>query len=140
MQTATSPSSSRLHRSTARVRSRRLSVLLVDDDADARHGFAAYLRSAGLDVETADSGTEALEMTSAFTPDVIVLNDALPPPGGQNVIDTLRAHGNTAAIPSVLFTGPSPDKRAGERADVCLSKPCTPARLLDVVRLLGARA
>ena len=120
--------------------SHRVCVLIVDGHASTLAHFAVCLRRAGLNVETAASGTEALEMTAAFVPDVIVLDDRLKQPSGQDVIDALRLRRPTAAVPTVLFTSASAAGAPCSTADVCLAKPCPPVELLAVIRLLATRA
>jgi CheY-like chemotaxis protein len=53
-------------------------VLLVDDDSMIRVTLAEALEDEGYKVETAGHGREALEMISAWRPDVIVLDLMMP--------------------------------------------------------------
>lgn len=53
-------------------------VLVVDDVADNREMYAEYLRYVGLRVELASSAEEALEKAKQETPDIVVMDLALP--------------------------------------------------------------
>jgi CheY-like chemotaxis protein len=51
---------------------RDISVLVVDDEEDARVLIAKILTKAGADVRTSKSAAEALEATKAQAPDVLI--------------------------------------------------------------------
>lgn len=62
-------------------------VLLVDDEVEFVEALAERMRSRGLEVETATSGLEALELARATTFDAVVLDLAMP---GMDGLETLR--------------------------------------------------
>lgn len=62
-------------------------VLLVDDEVEFVATLAERMRSRGLDVRTAHSGNEALEIVKETSFDAIVLDLAMP---GMSGIETLR--------------------------------------------------
>lgn len=127
-------------RSLRRTRRHRLSVLLIDGDRDALDWYANYLRMSGLDVDTAETSGQALQMMRVCRPDVVVVDQFMPQMSGLEIADALRAERATSSIPLVLFTGaPVKEHRVGT-VDACLAKPCAPSELLAVVRMLGGRA
>jgi CheY-like chemotaxis protein len=127
-------------RHLSRLRRRRLSVLLVNDGIDFPEGFADYLRTAGLEVATADDAAEALRMVDSWRPDVVVVDMYQSEPAGLRVVDTLRGRRETAAIPTILLAGSALRGEVAGRADICVTKPCSASALLSAVRILGGRA
>src|SRR5665213_3094052 len=53
-------------------------LLVVDDEPNILELLAATLRFSGFEVASATTGHEALEMTQAFKPDLIVLDVMMP--------------------------------------------------------------
>ena len=71
-------------------------VLLVEDEADIRELIRYSLAQAGLEVEEASDGAEALDKLRAFAPDLIVLDLMLPGMPGLEVCQRLRSRADTA--------------------------------------------
>ena len=65
-------------------------VLLVEDDPSIREVTSLGLRGAGLTVETAANGREALMRFRAKPHDLVVLDVMLPEPGGLEVCREIR--------------------------------------------------
>jgi len=80
-------------------------VLYVEDHADTRDAIAELLRRAGYEVETAGNGNEALACAFARTPDVILLDLALPELDGAKLIEVLRSYLRLALLPIVVLSG-----------------------------------
>jgi PAS domain S-box-containing protein len=84
----------------------RVRVLLVEDDADARELVGAILVDAGAVVRSVSSAAAALEAFSAFRPQLLVSDIAMPDEDGYSLIRRIRAldarHGG--AIPSLALT------------------------------------
>jgi len=108
-------------------------VLLVDDDRLTLTVAQDTLREAGLEVETAHSGEEALQKVSMFDPNVIVLDVVMPGIDGFEVASRLRKDSRTALIPIIMLTtkGGIADKMAAFQAgaDDYLTKPFDPVEL-----------
>lgn len=108
-------------------------VLIVDDDRLTLTIVADTLREAGLVVETAQNGQEALHKASGFNPDLIVLDVVMPDLDGYEVARRLRKDPAWALIPIIMLTtkGGIADKvtafQAG--ADDYLTKPFDPVEL-----------
>jgi two-component system phosphate regulon response regulator PhoB len=115
-------------------------ILLVDDYADALPAWEIFLQAEGFDVLTASTGPEALSTVSASSPDLVVLDLALPGLSGCDVARTLRSAVATQHIPLIAATGFS-DAVQLEQArlagfDTVLVKPCDPTELAARIREL----
>jgi CheY-like chemotaxis protein len=89
-----------------RTRSRRKTVLLVDDDVGARREAEAAFEVAHVPVRTVGDGRAALAAITTEKPDVIVLELGLPDPvSGRDVINMIKATMEWVGIPIVLYTG-----------------------------------
>lgn len=118
-------------------RDRATRVLFVDDDAATRQGYAAHLSSLGYEVIGAATGHLALNLASAWAPDVIVLDLGLPDIDGWEVARQLKSATRTGTIPIIAVTGADlPHERVSAMRAGCdrhLAKPCTPADLVDAI-------
>ena len=105
-----------------------ISVLVVDDDRDARAMFRMYLRHAGCKVHTARDGHAAITAANAWTPDVIVMDLMMPGLDGSTTSKWLKSSPATAHIPIIAVSALS-NAREEARAAGCdgfLAKPCQP--------------
>ena len=75
-------------------------LLVVDDEDKIRDVLAQYFSLKGYDVRAASRGQEALALTTAFHPDVVLLDLLLP---GLSGVDTLRALKQLNPPPKVLM-------------------------------------
>ncbi len=115
-----------------------LCVIVIEDDLDARQIYSEYLRMKGWTVFTAPDGRTGLNKTMELTPDVVVLDLAMPKVDGWTVLKQLRESSMTAQIPVVIISA-MPDTRdaaflAG--CDAYLAKPCPPDVLHFQLRAL----
>jgi PAS domain S-box-containing protein len=112
-------------------------VLVVDDEATVAHATSLLLELEGFVVDVAHGLTDALELTRAHTPDVVVSDFHLQGnTTGADVIASIRAQAG-AAIPAVFVTGDtSKFARSGTQiaAAIVLSKPTRAEDLLGAVR------
>jgi PAS domain S-box-containing protein len=83
---------------------KRFTVLVVDDDADARLVMRAALRKAGYEVREAEGGRDALAKFHAEPCDMVMLDVDMPDLGGHEVCAALRA-GAGPLLPIVMVTG-----------------------------------
>jgi signal transduction histidine kinase len=79
-----------------------LPVLVVDDQADMRDLLSTILRMEEADVRTADSLDEAMRIMTAWRPEIIVSDLAMPGAGGYDFIRRLRDGG--CATPAIAIT------------------------------------
>jgi two-component system cell cycle response regulator DivK len=115
-----------------------ISVLFVDDDRDVRAMYRMYLEHAGCKVRTARDGHAAIAKANDWTPDVIVMDLAMPRLDGWTASRWLKSSPATAHIPIIaLSAGPlgGGDVRAAG-CDGFLAKPCQPDLLLWEIRAL----
>jgi pilus assembly protein CpaE len=106
---------------------------VVDDDRLTLTIVEDTLRQAGLEVETAYSGEEALQKVTMFDPDVIVLDVVMPGVDGFEVARSLRKDPQRALTPIIMLTtkGGIADKMTAFQAgaDDYLTKPFDPVEL-----------
>lgn len=117
-------------------------ILVVDDYADNREMYSAYLRFQGLDVVEAANGTEALEHAFERKPDLVVMDLSLPGVDGWQATRILKADERTKDVPVIAVTGHAlagaPERAAEAGCDGFLTKPCLPEDLLrEIQRMLG---
>ena len=118
---------------------RQPTVLVVDDDPDARRMYSEFLRSRGWTVFTAGDGRIGLDKISDLTPDLIVLDLAMPRVDGWTVLKQMRESSWTIHIPVVVVTALQNvrDETLRSGAAAYLTKPCTPDVLwLQICALL----
>ena len=125
---------------TKRMRKSRssISVLVVDDDRDARAMYRMYLMHVGCKVRTARDGQVAISKAGNWTPDVIVMDLSMPRLDGWTASKWLKASPATAHI-SIIALSAASDSREGARACGCdgfLAKPCQPDLLWWEIRAL----
>jgi two-component system cell cycle response regulator DivK len=120
-------------------------VLIVDDDADTRELYDAYLAIWGFDTSMAADGAEALRRVEGERPDVVVLDIRLPLVDGWEVTRTVKGNPKTSETFVIVLTGDTePESLARSMAagcDVFLRKPCVPEHLVvEVLRWSQRRA
>jgi len=119
----------------------RLRVLLVEDDPDLADVTAEFLRAEGLDVETARSGGEALEVAPVFRPQLVLCDMNLPDMTGLDVVRGLRSNPSTGETSFVILTAMRETERAHKSeadtlgVDAFISKPIT----IDAIRTLAEK-
>lgn len=79
-------------------------VLLVDDSADDRLLMSLYLRRSGVEILTASNGEEALQITAAKLPELVVLDLMIPGMSGFEVCKRIKSNPATALTPVVFLT------------------------------------
>jgi diguanylate cyclase (GGDEF)-like protein len=106
-----------------KLATRRLRVLVVDDDARDRM-LAETLLSDDFEVVVAVSGRQAIDLALLDPPSLVLLDLSLPDLDGRDVIDALRGHAATRSVPIVIVTADDRDAtelalfRAGAEAFV----------------------
>ncbi|HEV7500997.1 MAG TPA: response regulator, partial [Vicinamibacteria bacterium] len=121
-------------------------VLVVEDEADARHLLAAVLQKRGARVFMASSGTEALEVLPRERPDVLLSDIALQDMDGYELIRKVRSlpQDQGGRIPAAALTGYGrlEDRMRALSAGFQLhaAKPVEPAELVAVVASLAGKS
>src|SRR5215203_1922637 len=116
-------------------------VLIVEDDADLADVVARGLRQAGLAVDVAFDGEEALEKATVTPYEVVVLDRGLPGISGDEVCRQLIANTPPPRIIMLTAAGNVDARVEGLAigADDYLPKPFAMAELIARVRALGRR-
>lgn len=93
-------------------------VLVVDDNKDSAISLGMMLKFLGYETKTAHDGLEAIEATTAFQPDVVLLDIGLPKLNGYEVARAIRQeHGNSKPIlVAVTGWGQEDDKKLATEA------------------------
>ncbi len=84
---------------------RRLRVLVVDDNLDAAESLAALLGALGHETRMAHDGPSGLAAARAFRPDLALLDIGLPGMNGHELARALRASGELRDVTLVALTG-----------------------------------
>ncbi|MBL8662838.1 MAG: response regulator, partial [Candidatus Odyssella sp.] len=79
-------------------------VLVIDDDADARDLLRRFLAREGFDTITAADGAEGLRLARQFRPSLITLDVVMPKMDGWAVLQQLRADPALASVPIVMLS------------------------------------
>lgn len=110
-------------------------ALLVEDDCNQRELLAGFLRQAGLDVDTAGDGSDALDyLGSHGTPDVVLLDMGLPRVDGPTTVREIRRNPAYRGLKIFGVTGRLPEEFGLERGplgiDGWFHKPLDPSALV----------
>jgi len=113
-------------------------VLVVDDDDVTRRVLARALDAKGLPVRTAGDSKELQQvMRLPPLPRLILLDIGLPRISGLRILQLLRQHPQTSAIPIILVTASAENRDIAQGlalgADGYLSKPLTVATLNSAI-------
>jgi len=112
-------------------------VLLVEDNALNRQVAMEILAGAGLIVETADNGRQALEALNRADYDVVLMDIQMPAMGGDEATRLIRADGRFAALPIIAMTAHAVqgyrEKCLALGMNDYVSKPIDPGQLFAVL-------
>lgn len=114
-------------------------VLLIEDNADAREIMALLLQSFGHKVLQASDGLDGIQVAKNHNPDLILLDIGLPGIDGHEVAKRLKANVATNSIPLIALTGYGQEtdrKRAIEAGfNLHLVKPVHTNELLKAIEI-----
>jgi two-component system, OmpR family, response regulator MprA len=116
-------------------------VLVVDDDAPVRRMLVRSLTAEGFEVEAAADGGVALAAAERSSPDIVVLDVAMPGIDGLAVCRRLRSKGLRGSILMLTARDAVADRVAGLEAgaDDYLVKPFAMEELVARLHALGRR-
>jgi DNA-binding response OmpR family regulator len=83
----------------------RATVLCIDDDPQISESIALRLRSFDVEVLRAFHGTHGLWLAKRKLPELVITDMRMPQGGGNYIIQCLRQHAATRAIPIIVLTG-----------------------------------
>ena len=116
-------------------------VLVVDDEPNILLSLEFILEEEGFDVATATDGEEALEAARRFSPDIVLLDVAMPRRDGYEVCRLLKQAGvGGPKVVMLTAKGQPLERRKGLEvgADAYVSKPFHAEELVRTMRsLLG---
>ncbi len=81
-----------------------LKVLLVEDDRDLAEVLITSLGHQGISITHATTGSQAIQLTQAIIPDLIILDLILPDRNGFAVVDWLRQHQQLREISLLIYS------------------------------------
>jgi nitrogen regulation protein NR(I) len=77
-------------------------LLIIDDEADVQYSFRRIFSSPDIQIETADSGEDGLEILPRFKPDLIIMDVRM---GGMTGLETLaKLRELDAKVPVIMMT------------------------------------
>lgn len=120
-------------------------LLIVDDDFATRHLLVKEIEPRGYHVDTAASGTDALDMLRAKAPDVVIADILLPGVDGFRLCRAIKRTQRLAGVGVILMSAVIDSGRVTAEvlekygADGYAAKPLDTARLLRIVRELVGR-
>lgn len=113
-------------------------VLVADDEENLITLVRDSLEMENYEVVVARDGVEALDVAFKELPDIILLDVGMPKKDGIEVCQRLKADPSTRKIPIIFLSAlvRGEDIRRGLEVGAVryLPKPCTPRRLLRVVK------
>jgi CheY-like chemotaxis protein len=122
-----------------------LTVLLVDDEEDAREALRLILQQNGMVVTTAASAPEAFDLVERLQPDILLSDVAMPGEDGLSLIRRVRLlpPGGGGLIPAAALSAYA---GAGDRRSALLAgfqhhvaKPVDPVHLLAVIARMARK-
>jgi CheY-like chemotaxis protein len=110
-------------------------VLILDDDLDILQICSIVLKKKGFDVIALNTSNNVIEQVNHHQPDVILMDNWIPGPGGIEATRMLKNDISLQNIPVIFFSANSNvTQLASEaRADYFLQKPFDIAELENIV-------
>jgi two-component system, OmpR family, alkaline phosphatase synthesis response regulator PhoP len=112
-------------------------ILIVDDDPEARHLYGAALRDRGFHVVTALHGAEGVHLGRRHRPDLILMDIRMPVMSGWDAVRYLKTDPMTANIPIWLISAYAAEEDAEDPdrlgVDRVLAKPIEPREIVAAV-------
>jgi len=112
-------------------------ILLVDDEADVLEMLTSRLKKSGFEILIASTGPEALEAARLEKPGLIILDVMMPQMNGYDVLERLKAAGETSQIPVIMASAKGQkdavDRALAGGAAAYLVKPFSSAALMETV-------
>jgi|SRR5687768_8516558 len=118
------------------------SVLVIEDDRDARNMYSVVLEHAGYTVYQAEDGPAGIVKAREHTPTMVLLDIGLPSMDGWSVCQVLKTDPRTADIQIVVLTAHAFLNEQAQASGCTIigfiTKPAAPLRVLDEIqRLIG---
>ena len=119
----------------------KITIMIVDDDADTRSVVGTILTSRGIKVEACSGGAEALERLDEVTPDLFILDIMMPEMSGYDLLVHLKQRPKTQNVPVIMLTakGEPEDLITGYKdygVEYYIPKPFTTRQLVAGIKLI----
>ncbi|MBS4030057.1 MAG: response regulator [Clostridiales bacterium] len=112
-------------------------ILLVEDEKNIVLGVTICLRSAGLQVDVAEDGMEALRKIEESKPDLVLLDLVMPKLNGLDALKSMKENEATKDIPVIVLSARAQEEDIQRAMDLgasdYMAKPYKPAELLEVI-------
>jgi len=112
-------------------------ILLVDDNADALQALGMLLELEGHEVQMANGGEAALQLTQHYVPQVALIDIGMPGIDGFQLVQMLRARPQLGQTKLVALTGYASESERSRALsagfDFHLTKPLSLDKLFDVL-------
>ncbi|WP_431217267.1 response regulator [Puia sp. P3] len=112
-------------------------VLILDDDPDILQICSIVLKKKGFDVSTLNTSSQVIEQVRSYHPDVILMDNWIPGPGGIEATRMLKLAPETHDIPVIFFSANSNVTQLAReaQADFFLQKPFDITELEAIVQM-----
>ena len=111
-------------------------ILVIDDDENILKVVATILRDRGYDVDTAETGSEAISKSEQNTYDLMLIDIRLPDIDGVEVLTRVRD--TVPKIRKIIVTGyptlQNAVAAANRNADAYLTKPFELEKMLETIK------
>ena len=109
----------------------------MDDDPDILQICTIILKKKGFDVSTLNNSNEVQEHVRQYQPDVILMDNWIPGPGGIEATKQLKSSPDLHDIPVIFFSANSNVTQLAReaQADYFLQKPFDIAELEAIVQM-----
>jgi len=110
--------------------------MILDDDLDILQICTIVLKKKGFEVFTLNNSSQVVEQVKFFHPDVILMDNWIPGPGGIEATRTLKMNSDTQDIPVIFFSANSNVTQLAQeaKADYFLQKPFDISELEAIVQ------
>jgi two-component system alkaline phosphatase synthesis response regulator PhoP len=117
-------------------------VLILDDDLDILQICSIVLKKKGFDVSTLNNSHQVVERVRSHQPDVILMDNWIPGPGGIEATKELKSTPDLQSIPVIFFSANSNVTQLAReaQADYFLQKPFDITELEAIVQVALSQA
>jgi len=117
-------------------------VMILDDDMDILQICSIVLKKKGFDVSTLNNSNQIVDRVRAYQPDVILMDNWIPGPGGIEATKELKNTTDLHGIPVIFFSANSNVTQLAREAnaDFFLQKPFDITELEAIVQVALGQA
>ena len=115
------------------------SILVVEDNPDAREMVSVVLTAAGFVVKTAEDGQQALDVVEDWVPDLIITDIQMPNLDGIEMIKRMRHLFRCKTVPIVVmsaFSSAATEEALAAGANQSAAKPMQVEAFINLVKRL----